>query len=51
MGYGPVINGKQRPISSWDRSWAKQEQDRREGKPVPPLPKPTQWPIGWKAAK
>jgi hypothetical protein len=49
MGYGPVINGKQRPITPWMGSWAQQEQARREGKPAPPLPqRPAdgQWPLG-----
>lgn len=26
MGYGPVINGRQRPISPWQGSWAQQQQ-------------------------
>lgn len=50
MGYGPVINGKQMPITPWKGSWAEQEQRRREGKPVPPLthtlPQPAGWPLG-----
>lgn len=49
MGYGPIINGKQMPITPWKGSWAEQEQRRREGKPVPSLPSnpnPSQWPLG-----
>lgn len=50
MGYGPVTNGKQKPITPWKGSWAEQEQARREGKPSPPLVhplKPVQgWPLG-----
>ena len=33
MGYGPVINGKQKPISSWHGSWAQQEFAKRCEKP------------------
>lgn len=46
MGYGPITNGRQMPITPWKGSWAEQEQARREGKPAPPLPKPTGWPMG-----
>lgn len=30
MGYGPIVNGKQKPITRWENSWAYQEQLRRE---------------------
>ena len=36
MGYGPVINGKQKPITPYQGSWAQQEEARRAthgGKP------------------
>ena len=46
MGYGPVINGKHKPITPWQGSWAQQEQARREGKFAPPLVHSLQWPIG-----
>jgi hypothetical protein len=29
MGYGPVVGGKQLPISNWKGSWAQQEQEKR----------------------
>lgn len=32
MGYGPVINGKQKPITPWEKSWAYQEERKREKK-------------------
>lgn len=32
MGYGPVINGKQKPITPWKNSWAEQEERRRKEK-------------------
>ena len=38
MGYGPIVNGKQQPITPWKGSWAEQQQQRREGS--------KQWPIG-----
>lgn len=41
MGYGPIKNGRQQPISRWQGSWAQQEQARRE--------RPQQgWPLGWR---
>lgn len=27
MGYGPVINGKQMPITQWENSWAARAND------------------------
>lgn len=30
MGYGPVVNGKQKPITPWKGSWAQLEQAKRE---------------------
>jgi hypothetical protein len=29
MGYGPVVNGKQLPITKWKGSWAHQEFQKR----------------------
>ena len=29
MGYGPVVGGRQMPITRWENSWAYQEQMRR----------------------
>jgi hypothetical protein len=29
MGYGPIINGKQHPITKWGGSWAAEEAARR----------------------
>ncbi len=26
MGYGPIVNGKQKPITPWEGSWAQQQQ-------------------------
>jgi len=40
MGYGPIKNGKQLPITPWVGSWAWQEEQRRLGK-LPPLKPPT----------
>ena len=31
MGYGPVINGKQKPITPFYRSWACEETQRKQG--------------------
>jgi hypothetical protein len=33
MGYGPIVNGKQTPITPWKGSWAEQEERKRAGKP------------------
>ena len=47
MGYGPVINGKQMPITPWKGSWAQQEQGRRAGgKPLTVTRPDGQWPLG-----
>lgn len=29
-GYGPVKNGKQKPITPWKGSWAQQEEERKK---------------------
>ena len=29
-GRGPVVNGKQKPITPWKGSWAQQEEERRK---------------------
>jgi hypothetical protein len=35
MGYGPVVNGKQRPITKWEKSWAaKTELERIKQKEI-----------------
>lgn len=34
MGYGPVINGKQMPITPWKGSWAEQEQAKKAQVPT-----------------
>lgn len=47
MGYGPVTNGKQKPITPWKGSWAEQEQARREGRPAPPLTHNLKPVLGW----
>lgn len=46
MGYGPVKNGRQQPITPWQGSWAQQEQERRAGLLTRPPPKQAQWPLG-----
>jgi hypothetical protein len=51
MGYGPVVNGKQKPITPWQGSWAQQEQARRAGQPAPPLPQQNQWPLGFRVVE
>ncbi len=30
MGYGPVVNGKQTPITPYKGSWAEQQQKTKE---------------------
>lgn len=42
MGYGPIVNGKQLPITPWKGSWAQQMEERRFN----PKPVNSQWPIG-----
>lgn len=34
MGYGPIINGKQTPITPWRGSWAYCRQIARAGEPT-----------------
>jgi hypothetical protein len=29
MGCGPLVNGKYRPITPWNRSWAQTEEQRK----------------------
>lgn len=42
MGYGPVINGKQHPITPYKGSWAYDMEQRRLGlQPKPQLTLPT----------
>lgn len=41
MGYGPVVNGKHKPITPWLGSWA-QQMATPASKPA----KQSQWPIG-----
>lgn len=33
MGYGPIVSGKQRPITDWQGSWAWEEFVKRCEKP------------------
>lgn len=40
MGYGPIVNGKQQPITPYKGSWAWEQEQKRLG----------QWPIGYKPA-
>jgi len=48
MGYGPVINGKQHPITPWAGSWVQLEQAHRDtGRPLSiERPVDGQWPLG-----
>lgn len=34
MGYGPVANGKQKPVTPWKGSWAQQQQQARVAPPT-----------------
>jgi len=44
MGYGPIIKGKQTPITPWINSWAQQMQAKIA---VPPgRVRDKQWPMG-----
>ena len=41
MGYGPISNGKQKPITPWKGSWAQQEQEKKDGlQPIKQRPRP-----------
>lgn len=46
MGYGPVVNGKQMPITPWQGSWAQQQAQRRLDPNPAPLVHNLQWPLG-----
>lgn len=47
MGYGPIVNGKQTPITPWKGSWAQQEEERRRtGAPIQNGAPPSMWPLG-----
>ena len=47
MGYGPIINGKQTPITPYKGSWAGQmEQQRKEAAPNRKATN-NQWPMGY----
>jgi hypothetical protein len=46
MGYGPVINGKQMPITPYKGSWAWDMEQRRLDPNPPPLTHGLQWPLG-----
>lgn len=47
MGYGPIVNGKQTPITPWVGSWAWEQEQRRLG--LLPKKPDNQWPIGTRA--